>query len=474
MLPRRAGRLQIGDHQAVNARYYIQQKLGTGGMADVFLAVMRGPEGFQRPSVVKRIRNDLAAIPGFVQLFIDEASLSARLCHPNIVHVYDFGVMEGSHFIAMEQVPGRDLRWMLLHLQQRTVIPAPAVAAEIARQCCLALDYAHGLDGADGRPLNIVHRDVTPANIMVSRDGIVKLLDFGVARTLDPARRTHTDAGVIKGKLSYLAPEQLRDQSIDRRCDLFSLGTVLYELLSWRFLFRGQSDAETIQRVLEWPVPPPSTHNRAVSAVLDRIVMRALERDPDRRYQTAGEMADDLERYLLLSRHSGRVMRRLMRGVFEPIWRNSDGFDEPDTLLDVPPESDPAQSDATGDMPESSSPPPLTRSWQRVRRPLFAVAALTAAALLGTLVGARSLGAFGPESVDVSIDSVPQGAFVFEERASSPLGRTPLVVTLRRGQQPLSYHLVKDGHEPAAIKVIPDHEKPILVPLRAFSICPQN
>jgi serine/threonine-protein kinase len=466
-------------------RYCIQQKLGSGGMADVFAAVAKGPEGFERPSVIKRIRAELAAQPTFVKLFLDEAALSARLTHPHIVRLYDFGVMDGSYFLAMEQVLGRDLRWMLSHLSQRQVVAVPAVAAEIARQCALALEYAHGLTGTDGTPLQIVHRDVTPANIMVASDGTVKLLDFGVARTIDPARRSHTDAGVLKGKVSYLAPEQIRAQQVDHRCDLFSLAVVTYELLTWRRLFHGKSDVETIKHVLDMPILPPSASNRAVPAALDRIVLKGLERDPEKRYQHAGEMVDDLERYLVGSRHSGRVMRRLMRDVFDAIWRESGMPDESDTILDPP-----ARATRTGDAGSCvievvtnsrwRSVARVTKTWRRMRAPLLVAAGFVAAMLVGGVVMPRSCrsqaGATPPppivetapqaRTISVSIDSLPQGASVYSDPEKPALGETPMLLILPRSERVESYTLSKDGFESSAIKVIPDQDKPVLAQLK--------
>jgi serine/threonine protein kinase len=456
-------------------RYVIQQKLGSGGMADIFLASACGPEGFERTSVLKRIRTSLATSREFVQLFIDEAMLSAQLIHPNIVHVYDFGAMDGGYFIAMERVLGRDLRWMLTRLAQRAVVPVPAIAAEIGRQCCLALEYAHGLQATDGKPLDIVHRDVTPANIMVSYDGSVKLLDFGVARTHDPQRRAHTDAGVVKGKLSYLSPEQLRNEPhVDRRSDLFALGIVLHELLCWRSLFRGKTDLETIRRVLEMPIVLPSTVNHGVSAALDRIIMKALERDRERRYQCAGDMADDLERYLVLSRRSGRVMRRLMHDTFEPIWRDSLTADnEPDTLLEPPRSEGSVTLDAASCIIDgiraASEPVPAK---QRPRRFWGMIGGAVAVALmLAGAVAWPSLKAPPPKtSVSISVDSVPQGALVYTtDPVLGLVGETPLVLTVERSRERSAYLLIKEGFNPTTVRVIPDQDKPVLAQLKAAS-----
>jgi serine/threonine protein kinase len=389
-------------------RYRATHRIGVGGMAEVFLAVASGPDGFERSAVLKRIRPDLAGSPLYARMFLDEAAISARLSHPNIVHVYEFGSESGCHFLAMERVPGRDLRWMMSMLPRRAVVSSPVVAAEIVRQCCLGLEHAHTLTGDDGAPLDIVHRDVTPSNIMVTRDGLVKLLDFGVARAVDEVHHCHTDLGVLKGKPAYLSPEQILGQPVDRRSDLFSLGVVLHELLTWHRLFPGATDAEKVKHVVEMEIPPPSTRNRAVSATLDRIAMKALERDVQRRYQSAAEMADELERYLMRARHPPGEMRRLMRDRFGALWRGGiDGAgtsDLTDALL--PPERSPSMAASIVieeftelDLPSQSTESPVA---SRARR--WSTAALAAGVfLLGLALGVVSVRAQGaPGSAPVA------------------------------------------------------------------------
>jgi serine/threonine-protein kinase len=460
-------------------RYTIIERIGAGGMAEVFLATAHGPDGFTRPVVLKRILPTLAGSPAFVKMFFDEATLSARLSHPNIVHVYEFGAVGGVQFLAMERVRGRDLRWMMNQLGQRSVISVPAVAVEIARQCCLGLDYAHTLRAPDDGPhLNIIHRDVTPSNIMITSDGVVKLLDFGVARAADEARRTHTRAGVVKGKVAYLSPEQVLQRELDQRADLFSLGVVLHELLTWRRLFQGENDLATVKRVVEMSIPRPSSVNHAVSPALDRIVMHALERDPALRYASASELADDLERFLVQSRYPARIMRRLMRERFEAVWRNSP-VPEGGTLLDVGSPDEPSCiGAATPSAPPAATPlPPRTgtRRWPS-RRLVWLLATAAVAALLLVASTVRRPPAPPPTAalpapsaaVSVSIDSMPQGAAVYLDATAPPIGETPLVATLARDRANLvQFTLMRSGYLPATVKVIPDQDKPVLVPLDA-------
>ena len=233
-------------------KYRLTEKIGSGGMAEVFRAVGEGPEGFERPFVIKRIHPRLSEAPEFVRMFVDEAKICARLVHPNIVQVFDFAPQDGGYYIVMEPVEGFDMGWLLRRrLESRREVPPPAFVAEIGRQACRGLDFAHTLTGPDGKPLGIVHRDVTPPNIMVSWNGTVKVVDFGIARAVAALRASVTDAGMVKGKMSYVAPELLDGKTADARSDVFSLGVVLHELLSGRQLFVGENDLDTLRLVRE-------------------------------------------------------------------------------------------------------------------------------------------------------------------------------------------------------------------------------
>jgi eukaryotic-like serine/threonine-protein kinase len=209
-------------------RYVLLDRIGAGGMAEVFRAVMPGVEGFQRTFVVKRILAERAQSPYFVDMFVQEARINALLHHPNIVQVFDFGNVGGTYFLAMEYVRGRDVSEILRRLRKRER-PCPAgVAAFIAREVAAALAYAHTLAAPDGTAFDIVHRDISPSNIICPRTGGVKLLDFGIAKALGEPEVEKTGHGVFKGKLSYIAPERIKDLPIDGRADLFALGTVLW------------------------------------------------------------------------------------------------------------------------------------------------------------------------------------------------------------------------------------------------------
>jgi serine/threonine-protein kinase len=295
-------------------KYRLTEKIGSGGMAEVFRAVGEGPAGFERPFVIKRIHPRLSGAPEFVRMFVDEAKISARLIHPNIVQVFEFASHEGTYYLVMEPVDGIDMAWLLRRrIQRPSEQLSPAFVAEVGRQVCRALEFAHTLTDADGRPLDIVHRDVTPPNIMVAWNGTVKILDFGLARAAEAVRLHQSDAGMVRGKMSYLAPELLQGATADARSDLFSLGVVLHELLSGARLFVGETDMETLRQVQSMPIPRPSSRNPGVKPALDGVVMRALERDPERRYKSAAEMGDELEALVLRKNYSPRALARKAR-----------------------------------------------------------------------------------------------------------------------------------------------------------------
>src|SRR5262252_8213773 len=218
-------------------KYRLTEKIGSGGMAEVFNATGEGPEGFERSFVVKRILPRLSEAPEFVRMFVDEAKISARLIHPNIVQVFEFAYQNGGYYIVMEAVDGMDMGRLLRQLERDGKMAPAAFVTELGRQACRGLEFAHALTSSDGKPFGIVHRDVTPPNIMVAWNGTVKIVDFGIARAVQELRISMTDAGMVKGKMSYVAPEQLLGQPADARSDVFSLGIVLHELLMGKRLF---------------------------------------------------------------------------------------------------------------------------------------------------------------------------------------------------------------------------------------------
>jgi TonB family protein len=266
-------------------------------MAELFRARFRGVEGFQKIVAIKKILPNIAGDEEFLTMFADEAKLAAQLNHPNIVHIFDLGRIEsGGYFIAMEHVDGRDLR-SILHLARDTGLRVPIpLAVSIAAKIAAALDYAHRRRGDDGSDLHIVHRDVSPPNILVSTDGDIKLCDFGIAKAASKVSRT--DTGALKGKVPYMSPEQAWGQAVDQRSDIYSLGAVLFEMLAGHKLFRGDSDLDVLEKVRAGDVVAPSGPNPEVPPALDAVVLKALAREPDGRYAGASDLLRDLEAVL--------------------------------------------------------------------------------------------------------------------------------------------------------------------------------
>jgi len=274
-------------------RYELVKRLAVGGMAEIWLAKMRGIEGFERQVVVKSMLPHLAEEDQYVKMFLEEARLGATLHHQNIAQVFDIGgSAERGYFFAMEYLDGVDLRAIVQH--GRGPLPLEH-ALWVAMGVAAGLHYAHERVDATGKPMGIIHRDVSLSNVFVTRDGAVKLLDFGIAKAA--SRAAQTRPGSIRGKLSYMSPEQCQGEELDRRTDLFSLGIVIYELTLGEPLFSGKNDAIVLDKVLNQRIVPPSERSHGFPSELDRIVMRALERDVSRRYQTANELLEDLQRF---------------------------------------------------------------------------------------------------------------------------------------------------------------------------------
>ncbi|HYV41337.1 MAG TPA: protein kinase, partial [Thermoanaerobaculia bacterium] len=278
-------------------QYEILERISSGGMAELFRARRSGVEGFQKIVAIKKILPHIAGDEEFITMFADEAKLAAQLNHPNIVHIFDLGKIEaGGYFIAMEHVEGRDLR-SILHMARETGLRLPVpLAVAIAAKVAAALDYAHRRRGDDGRELNIVHRDVSPPNILVSTEGDIKLCDFGIAKAASKVSRT--ESGALKGKVPYMSPEQAWGKPVDQRSDIYSLGTVLFEMLTGRKLFQGDSDLNVLEKVRAGEVVLPSSLNPDVPPGLDAAVLKALAREPDERYLRTSDMLRDLEAVL--------------------------------------------------------------------------------------------------------------------------------------------------------------------------------
>ena len=277
-------------------KYHLIERIATGGMAELYRAKLYGAGGFEKDLAIKKVLPQLADDDSFTKMFMDEAMITVTLSHGNIVSVIDFGVHEGDYYLVMEFVDGVDLQ-SLIRKSAEIDEPFPtSIASYIALEVCRGLDYAHRKVGPDGRPLQIVHRDISPQNILISFEGEVKIVDFGIARAA--SRITSTQAGVVKGKLAYMAPEQISGQQVDRRADVYSVGVSLYEMLTCRRPFEGSTPPETLAAITRGAYEKPHKLNRKVDKRLTAVVRKALERNLKKRYQTAGEMAADLSSYL--------------------------------------------------------------------------------------------------------------------------------------------------------------------------------
>ncbi len=277
-------------------KYFLLERINVGGMAEVFRAKAFGVEGFERLVAVKRILPNIAEDKEFIRMFIEEAKLSVQLNHANIAQIFDLGVVEGAYYIALEHVHGRDLRGIFDRCRTAGEAMPVAQACFMVMKVCEGLDYAHNKRDQSGREISLVHRDVSPQNVLVSFEGEVKLIDFGIAKAA--GKGSKTQAGILKGKFGYMSPEQVRGLPVDRRSDVFSCGIVLYELLTGERLFVGESDFSTLEKVRNVEILPPSTYNRKIPDELERIVLKALAKDVEERYQNAIDLHDELQAFV--------------------------------------------------------------------------------------------------------------------------------------------------------------------------------
>jgi serine/threonine protein kinase len=445
-------------------RYVPFARLGSGGMAEVFLSVARGPMGWSKLAVVKRLRSP--DDDAHVNMFLDEARLAARLSHPNIVHTYEVGETDG-YFIAMEYLEGQSLQALLTRLAARREGLSEPLVAYIAAQVLKGLHYAHGLCDFDGTPIGIVHRDVSPQNLYLTYGGEVKVLDFGIAKARMNA--TQTETGVLKGKVRYMAPEQIGGRNVDPRADLFALGVVLWELLARRALFQGDA-ASVMSRVVNEDVQSVRDVRPEASSTLDAIALKALRRDPDERYATADEMRIALEDFLRETGHLDvdRELARLMSELFaqtrDDVHRRIKSF-----LQKLPPgHHSPPGIARTRDLPtllEASDPhtPPATSAtpiapkrtprWSWLLLAVgMAIVCVVELARLGRQLetkAAPSAAFVLPASGHIRLVTSPPGALI--ERDGRLIDRAPAGFDLESGTATLRVSL--DGYEAETIIV---------------------
>ncbi len=333
-------------------RYQILKHLASGGMAEIYLARATGIEGFERYVVVKRILGEHAQDKRFVTMFVDEARLAAQLHHQNIAQVYDCGQDDGTYYFAMEYVHGENLRELLKKMAiGRRQVPLEHALTIIAGGCA-GLHYAHDKRGQDRSPLGIVHRDVSPSNLIVAYDGGIKVVDFGIAKAA--SRMSETRSGTLKGKIAYMSPEQCLGKALDRRSDIFALGIVMYELTTVSRLFKGENDYITMNRIVTGDIPSPTKKRPDYPPALEAILMKALALDPIDRYQTAGEMLEAIEQFATRERISlsttalGRFIRELFGERPEP-WQDLSASEPRDPSSDEVDIVEVTQSNVGGD-----------------------------------------------------------------------------------------------------------------------------
>src|SRR5688572_310646 len=285
-------------------------------MAEVFKAKSYGVEGFEKVIAIKRILPSMGEDRDFIKMFIDEAKIVGQLAHANICQIFELGRTDGAHFIAMEYIWGKDLLQIQNRLRKLKQQMPVAMACFLVAKVCEGLDYAHKKRDALGRPLEIVHRDCSPQNILISYEGEVKIIDFGIAKAA--SRSSKTQAGVLKGKFGYMSPEQVRGLPLDRRSDLFAIGTILYELITGERLFLGESDFSTLEKVRNVEVQPPTHYNRNIPPALEKIVMKALARTPEERYQWANELQEDLLQFMMSQQpiYTAKQLSQWMKEAF--------------------------------------------------------------------------------------------------------------------------------------------------------------
>ena len=275
-------------------RYELLGEIASGGMATVYLARLTGMGGFQRFVAMKRLHPHLASEKEFVEMFLDEARIAARIHHPNVVPILEVGASQVGYFLVMEYIEGDTLARLLARAASTSKRLPVSIALRIAIDMLSGLHAAHELHDDQNQPVNLVHRDVSPQNVLVGQDGIARITDFGVARAA--SRLNATRAGQLKGKIAYMAPEQAAGaEQLDRRADVFSAGVVIWESLAQKRLFKAENEAATLSRVIAEPVPPLAQVAPLVSAEVDAVVMRALDRDPDKRFASCAAFADALE-----------------------------------------------------------------------------------------------------------------------------------------------------------------------------------
>ena len=443
-------------------RYQVGPRLGSGGTASVYLARFTGAHDFERLVALKVVHDHLADEREFISQFLDEANLLVRLNHPNIVQVHELGREGHTLFLAIEYLDGQPLSRLITALAKQNRTLPPDIVALIGSAVAAGLGYAHQLTNDEGEPLGLVHRDVSPQNIFVTYDGKIKLIDFGIARAA--GRIVQTTLGKIKGKFSYMAPEQVLGGDFDHRVDLFALGATLYEAAMGARLFSGEDDTETLHKLLFQEVPNPREQQPDFPEALAVVLQRALEPKPEARYSEAAAMAADL-RSFLADREAAtqRQLHQLMSSLFQH--QRAERADALAELRSLDASTPVSFVDAG---PLAAVGGGRKKSWSRIAGIALALAAVTALVLV--LVSAarerpRSAASAAQPAqsrvtLDISLDPPVNARITVDGK---PIQGTR--ATLKPSNTPVSVSVEAKGYRAARIRVIPDENRTLVVPL---------
>jgi eukaryotic-like serine/threonine-protein kinase len=461
-------------------KYTLLRKLAQGGMAELFLALHRAVAGFEKLVVIKRILPSMNQDQGFIDMLLHEARIAATLSHPNVVQIFDVGYIDGSYYIAMEHIHGEDLRSIVRQMKKRGLMEFPVEhALGIVIGTCAGLAYAHEKRGLDGAPLTIVHRDISPQNILVTYAGDLKVVDFGIAKSGRRPVGEDTKSGRLKGKVPYMSPEQARGEDIDWRSDIFATGILLFELTTGKRLFKGQNELETLRLICERTYPWPSQVRPGYPHRLEAIVMRALAKDRNERYQSARHLQSDLESYVRDDRIavSNIELSRWMQWLFEDrIAQQKEALQDVKQLADIIAaqtvgesgsfDSIADQGSQSGRIGSVSGQATALPARQRSRLPLVLalLVLLVVVSVGGFLAVRRSLLRTGPaaaasaqvepraETGTIKIESDPSEASIFingdlrSEKTPATIDKLPLGTAL-------SIKVTKEGYAPARYEV---------------------
>jgi eukaryotic-like serine/threonine-protein kinase len=428
-------------------KYRIVAKLDSGGMADVYLCLAKGPAGFNKLHVVKQLRSELADNETLVGMFLDEARLAARLNHPNVVQTNEVGQEDDRYYLAMEYIEGRSLsRLLRMHLKKKGTALPLEIHLRILCDAMSGLHYAHELRNYDGKPLDIVHRDVSPQNVFIAYAGNVKLLDFGIAKA--NLRRGVTEAGTIKGKIAFMSPEQIRSsEAIDRRADVFSAGVMLWDAVVGKPLLDGLTDVERLRRVCTGALPSPREAREDVPAELDRICARAIAFDPTDRYATVAELRAEVETYLagigskvsaedvgkIIEELFGDERARIERAIDEHIRRLEAEPDVSHTPLTLA--SSPGTRSLSSAAPATGQGVAMTLGGDRERVRSFGLLAI--AATMAFVIGAVALRQVWPKPPEVAVATAGLAAPRVDDVVIVDVRVTPPQATLYLDDVPL-------------------------------------